>query len=361
MPCSPPTQRFGRRLARMGLAVAAVWMAIPSTAADHREAPILFGGVALESPQEARGLVVTQTLRDFAMAEVEIFGGGGRGARPPGAPGETLEIRVGADAVPLFEGEIVAIEPVFERGSSSSVVVRGYDALHRLSRTRRTRTWPATSDGELVAAMAKRAGLDAVIAGPGFRSAYVLQRNASDLEFLRERAARIGYGLSIDEGALHFAPIPSEPDVRLSFGGSLHSFEPRIGTAARVSRVEVRGWDPTRKEPVVGEAGASDAPPEATALLDRADPSTEAPSLSEGLLFSPEEAALVAAAELAAAAAGGSAVAAGDPRIRAGRVVELAGLGEGFSGRYLVTKATHTISPDGYTTTFEVRRLASSR
>jgi hypothetical protein len=51
---------------------------------------------------------------------------------------------------------------------------------------------------------------------------------------------------------------------------------------------------------------------------------------------------------------GGSAV--GDPRIRAGAVVRLEGLGPDFSGDYRVTSATHTIDGSGYKTSFEVRK-----
>jgi uncharacterized protein len=46
----------------------------------------------------------------------------------------------------------------------------------------------------------------------------------------------------------------------------------------------------------------------------------------------------------------------GDPRIRAGIVIELEGLGRQFSGRYRVTSASHTLDSGGYRTRFEVRR-----
>jgi hypothetical protein len=46
----------------------------------------------------------------------------------------------------------------------------------------------------------------------------------------------------------------------------------------------------------------------------------------------------------------------GDTRIRAGRVIDLQGLGEQFSGLYRVTSATHTIDGSGYRTSFEVRK-----
>jgi hypothetical protein len=52
----------------------------------------------------------------------------------------------------------------------------------------------------------------------------------------------------------------------------------------------------------------------------------------------------------------GSGTAVGDPRIRAGAVIRLEGLGVDFSDVYRVTKATHTLDSSGYRTSFEVQR-----
>ncbi|MCG6986100.1 MAG: hypothetical protein LJE61_12990, partial [Thiocapsa sp.] len=46
----------------------------------------------------------------------------------------------------------------------------------------------------------------------------------------------------------------------------------------------------------------------------------------------------------------------GDPRIRAGTVLQLEGLGEQFGGLYRVTSATHSLDSGGYRTSFEVRK-----
>ena len=50
----------------------------------------------------------------------------------------------------------------------------------------------------------------------------------------------------------------------------------------------------------------------------------------------------------------GSAI--GDPRIRAGVIMRLEGLGPDFSGNYRVTSASHSIDTGGYRTNFEVRK-----
>ena len=52
----------------------------------------------------------------------------------------------------------------------------------------------------------------------------------------------------------------------------------------------------------------------------------------------------------------GSGSTVGDPRIRAGTVLRLDGLGVQFGGLYRVTSATHSIDGGGYRTGFEVRK-----
>jgi phage protein D len=46
----------------------------------------------------------------------------------------------------------------------------------------------------------------------------------------------------------------------------------------------------------------------------------------------------------------------GDPRIRAGAVLRLEGIGEQFGGLYRVTSATHSLDSGGYRTQFEARK-----
>jgi phage protein D len=51
----------------------------------------------------------------------------------------------------------------------------------------------------------------------------------------------------------------------------------------------------------------------------------------------------------------------GLPDLRAGRKVEIAGLGDRFSGIYYVMETTHTISESGYQTRFKARREMTER
>jgi phage protein D len=50
----------------------------------------------------------------------------------------------------------------------------------------------------------------------------------------------------------------------------------------------------------------------------------------------------------------------GLPKLRAGTLIEIKGVGTRLSGTYYVTKTTHTIGDGGYTTQFECRREDTS-
>jgi phage protein D len=54
----------------------------------------------------------------------------------------------------------------------------------------------------------------------------------------------------------------------------------------------------------------------------------------------------------------GSGATIGLPGLRAGKIIELKGLGPRFSGLYQVEEATHTISGSGFLTTFTAKRNA---
>ena len=45
----------------------------------------------------------------------------------------------------------------------------------------------------------------------------------------------------------------------------------------------------------------------------------------------------------------------GDPRVRAGKSIEIRGVGR-FDGRYYMTSVTHTLGDAGYQTSFDARR-----
>ena len=81
-----------------------------------------------------------------------------------------------------------------------------------------------------------------------------------------------------------------------------------------------------------------------------------------GLLIAPATLVAVTSASIlngrARAFVTGSGRAIGRPALRAGGVIELAGVGKTFDGKYYVVQSTHLYGEDGYHTSFRVRRNA---
>jgi phage protein D len=268
-------------------------------------------------------------------------------AKPPSI-GDAVEVLGGAS---LFKGEVVGVEPVFDAGGENRVIVRALNKLHRLSRGRKSKTYENQTDAEIVSRIAGEAGL---VAGPALpetsvRYDYIYQRNETDLEFLRQRAARIGFEVLVDDTKLLLRPTADPEPTPLGCAGQapLRRFHPRLSSAHQVSSVTVRGWDPVRKQEIVGKAtrrmiglspGAgkpADPPTELDlGLVQGLDSEASAYGAAKGTLNA------ITADDLAA-----EADADGSPALHAGAIVAISGLDARFNGKYYVVGVSHRYQP----------------
>lgn len=306
--------------------------------------------------------------------------GGSQGAALELIDGETfglgkpLEIGFGSsleDSIKsVFKGEIVAIEPVFERGALASLVVRGYDKSHRLYRETKTRSHVNVKDSDLAQRIASSAGLSPQIDSTTVVHKHIYQDGISDMEFLKQRASRIGYEFWVDDEKLYF----KKPDtavggeVALTWGETLDAFYPSMSAAHQVDQVEVKGWDPIKKEAVVGQAASSNTHPAigfgksggaaaksaiaaAKKLEVRLPVSTkaEADLMAQAILNSTNGEFIVADGE-----------ADGNASIKVGGYVKIDKIGRKFSGKYKVTSVRHVYSSGDFKTLFTVRSMSAN-
>jgi phage protein D len=196
---------------------------------------------------------------------------------------------------------------------------------------------------------------------------YVLQHNQTDLDFLTTRARRINFEVSMKDRDLLFRPrkISDSAELTLHREVELLDFRPRLTSLGQVPTLEVRGWDPTEKREIIGTAGAGDEP----RLMGG---SRSGPSNSSKAFGTPASARVTSpvqskdeADEMAKRGFGEMALAyiraegrcIGEPRLRAGTVVKIEGIGTRFSGSYYVTSTEHAFGPSkGYRTQFSARR-----
>src|SRR5262249_25048100 len=115
------------------------------------------------------------------------------------------------------------------------------------------------SDKDIVDKICQRYSLTADYgsAPPTTQYDHVYQHNQTDLEFLRLRAARIGFELFVNDTKLYFRKRDqSDSGIKLQCQaeGGLVGFMPRLSTANQVSEVRVRGYDPEQKKEIIGTA-----------------------------------------------------------------------------------------------------------
>ena len=174
--------------------------------------------------------------------------------------GNEVEVQMGyVDNVEtLLIGEITGLEPEFQAGVPPTVTVRGYDRRHRLMRGRKTRSFTGVKDSDIASQIANERGLTPDTTDTAVTLDYVLQHNQTDLEFLQDRAARIGYEVVVEDKTLLFRPHQHTGSevLTLARDTELLEFYPCLTTLNQVGQTAVRGWNIKDKKPIVGQAGA---------------------------------------------------------------------------------------------------------
>ena len=302
-------------------------------------------------------------------------------------PGKTLELSIGYvnDLKPMISGEITTLEPTFPEAGGPTLSVRGLNVLHKFRAEQHTYSWENKSDSDIAKWLGRRPrksdepglGIEIKTEPSPLEKpkAYVFMDNQYDINFLIERARQNNYEVILkkdDKGKeyLYFGPSESrQHDVvyQLEWGKSLSFFQPTLSTAKQVSEVCVRGWDRRRKRPIneckkwqdlndlypKGSLEAKRMEQLAKAFGNRKEIITDEP------VHTPSDAKTLAEDFLRdklkdMVKASGATV--GLPSLRAGRKVEIVGLGERFEGKYFITETKHTINDSGYKTTFQARR-----
>ena len=315
--------------------------------------------------------------------------------------GFKLSLGYAGELEEMFVGEITGVNATFPSGGMPTLTVVAHDFLQRLTTGTKDRAFsldlPCIGQFPLpdpaVAALVSGTNLlipalDPVGAALSFLTLLVTyavdpleakraireQRGQSDFDFLSNLAKENGWELYIDHTmnpkgyVLRFQFLVQDyaPDVVLQWGRSLNEYTPRLSTVGQVFGVSTRIWIPSIKmefvivlswdfdraafdimvypglgklDDIMGSDGANNV-----VKVDAIGPATAPRKLLSELLPRLNNRLT------------GSGSAIGNTRIRAGRVIQLDGLGQQFSGLHRITAATHRLDSSGYQTSFEVRK-----
>jgi phage protein D/phage baseplate assembly protein gpV len=276
----------------------------------------------------------------------------------------------------VFQGNITTVESTYD-DLGNVVVIRAYDATHRLMHGRRTEAYPMMGYADVVRKVATRRGvpIGRVDPVPGPPHDHITQADMDDWTFLLTLAEECGYDLFVSEGKLNFqkvAPVvgvappgsveSEDPLQIMRDDGSLITLRTSVTAGEQVGMIEVRGWDPATKRVIPAKAKVKSAAVASGTALPTLANATKSTSLVYAL-GRPSIDTLPRATAVAEATAfdiGGRATTLvaemfGDPRLKAGALVSLSKFDPAVNGKYRLTSATHTWDPDlGYRTTIEV-------
>ncbi len=299
--------------------------------------------------------------------------------------------------VQMFVGAIVAQGASFPSGGAPTLTVTAHDRREHLQEGTKNR-WFGVSvssvgnfpipDREVLGQVTTENQLTPVFEAVGAALAAILgrieaiptirdpkeaqklirsQSRESDFDLLTRIAKENGMEILIEhdgpQGGTRlsfFSPLRHlKPDVTLKYGQSLLEFTPRISNVGQIASVTIfiwvaeikthfsvtLGWDWDRMaltlnigvDPVPGGSGPSEV------LINEPISLASAPRKIVGELIPKLNKRLTGT---------GSTI--GEPKIRAGSVLQIEGLGAQFGGLYRVSSATHTLDGSGYRTQFEV-------
>jgi uncharacterized protein len=279
--------------------------------------------------------------------------------------GDTVKISMGiSNSVDMMTGEITSLDYTF--GDSSYMDIRGYDRLHRLRFGTKRRSFKDMKDSEIASSIASEISLTTNTEDTGTIHPYVFQNNQSNYEFLIDRTKRVGYEILVNDRTFIFRKSKEDksPEITLEYGKELQSFYVQIKALTEGSKVEVRGWNVKNKEEITSTASKGSEKTKMSGKESGYGVSEGAflvssVSIVDDVVLDSKDAEDIAKAKynnMLKEFLTGEGECEGNPNIRAGKTIEIKGLGDRLSGTYYVISTVHSIKQGAYMTTFKVRR-----
>jgi len=266
----------------------------------------------------------------------------------------------------MLTGIITEISTNFPATGLPQITVSGYDHSYCLTKGTQSKNWENKKDSDVVREIARDYNLTANVEDTQVVLPKIERSQESAAQFVGKLAQRNGFEFFVTQKELVFRKPANDKRavIELEWGRGLVSFNPEIALSEQVAEVEVYGWNIQTKQQIVGHARRGDEPgrdPNRKSGAERLQKVCKADAATLRVrepVFSQQEADQRAHAILKRRAegfVGGRGESFGIPELRANTNVALGGLGKFFNTTFYVHKTTHTVSSNGYRTTFEVK------
>jgi phage baseplate assembly protein V len=267
-------------------------------------------------------------------------------------PGDALEILIAGENAALFEGEVTAIDLSYGPRNDRTLRIRAYDLLHRLRKRQNVRVHVQVNAADLARELVSDLGLsvEAEEGGPVHDRLY--QIGSTDLLLLQTTAGKAGLYFASEGDAFHLFTLEGRGDaVPLDLGKTLLEARVEMNADPAVRTVSAQGWDPARVEARRGKAMSPRSGRSTDAEVDPSRVGGTGERTRVSMAVASDRALdAVAQAELDRESAREVTfwgIAEGNPSLRPGMKVSVAGIAPSFRGTYVLTSVDHVIDAEG--------------
>jgi phage baseplate assembly protein V len=260
--------------------------------------------------------------------------------------GAPLRLSTNGPRAAVFDGYITALEYGHGPSRDGRLSIRGHDALQRLAGRQPVRAHVETTIAELAQALSADLGFDVACPDNGPLLHRLTQFRQSDLDLLADAAELCGlYFFAHDRTLELFTLEGSATRVTLTFGESLLEVRTQVNSQYACRSVLAMGWAPTRVEAHTSTAASTRTPRPATVSAAGGERTLAGVAVEDE-----QQAEALAQAVLDWRAAQEMTlwgVAEGDPLLRPGTRIAVAGISPMGAGSYVLTEAMHIVDAAG--------------
>jgi uncharacterized protein len=255
----------------------------------------------------------------------------------------------------IFRGKITALEGRFPSNAPPDLVVLAEDALQTARMARRTKNWDSTTLTAIANQVATNLGLTPVLSGLDTNIGDQLQFNESDLRFLRRLLARYDADVQIVGTELHASPRAQAQrnSIEIDLNSQLKHVRVIADLSHQVTQITATGWDYSQGQRISVTSQANSPGPgsgQTGATWLQQALATRSEQLAHFSNLNAQDAQALVDAEFAQRARTfvvAHGVSEGNPNLRVGTNLQLAGLGPRFSNTYYTTSTVHHFDTDG--------------
>lgn len=287
--------------------------------------------------------------QNFALSNQDFF-----------KPGRTMEISLGyeSDVQLVFSGLIVRHGLKIDDNSGSFLEIECKHAAVKLTRTKHNRYFYDQSDKEALETLLGDTDILFDINGlDGFVNEQLVQYECTAWDFMLSRIDNNGGLLFFDPKTLHISPptLDGEPVLQCQYGSNVIGFEAMMDCESQVEQVETKSWSSAEQEMLVvrgtpgfdNTAGNISTDELAAVMNDGPFYLQHTANLPDDELTSWANA---WATKNALAKVQGHVRLPGTADVFPGKLIQLSGFGDRFSGKVFVTGVRHEVSNGSWTT-----------